>query len=568
MIKEINTAIGVYSKLPRYREILGILYRYGFGDMLKLIRLQKSLNLDDDDTTDPVPTAPTAEGSPAVRFRQALEELGPTFIKFGQILSSRRDLIDETLFIELRKLQATVPPFDGQEAIRIIESELGRPIEELFREFDETPLASASLAQVHRAVARGGDVLAIKVQRPGIAKVIEGDVEILLYLATFLENHVESLAAINPVGVVKEFTKTLLKEQDFTIEAHNLEHFAKNFSTNRTIRIPRIYRELSTEKVLTMEYFRGYPVDMPENLRKHGLDPVKIANRMSKLIFQQIFQHGYFHGDPHPGNLTILNGNIIAFYDYGMMGRLTPAFQENIASMIMGLSQKDHNLVTRSILGMSIEGVAEDTDKLERDVESFAGEHLDVPMKELKLGFVLNRLLEVLMNHKLRMKPEFYLGVKALTQVEAIGQVLDPDLNFNHIGEPYAREVMERKWSLPVIMRSLMDTLGMTIDAIKIMPREMQDIYQRLKSGKMNIPVDIKISPEGFEPLRKTLNHIANRISQALVLSSLLVLSGLLFVARVPPLWHGIPVFALVAVGIAFLSWLRHWITIRRRGGL
>ncbi|MFA6561169.1 MAG: AarF/ABC1/UbiB kinase family protein [Verrucomicrobiia bacterium] len=566
IIERISAAVEVYSRLPRYREILGVLHKYGFGEMLKLVSLQSSLKIKNDEVLQAEDVIQNK--SAAERFRLALEELGPTFVKFGQVLSSRRDLVDEALFLELHKLQAKVPPFPGKEAVRIIEEQLGRPIDELFREFDETPIASASLSQVHRAVARGGAVLAIKVQRPDIAEVINQDLAILADVARFLEKHVEAIAALNPVGVVEEFSKTIYDEQDFTREARNMERFANQFHNNRTIRVPAVYRELSTEKVLTMEYISGYAIDDPSALRKHQIDPVKLADRLAKLIYQQMFQFGYFHADPHPGNMTVLKGEIIALYDYGMMGKLAPSFREKIASMIMGLNEKDNRQVTRSLLGMSDEHFVENMEKLEADVEAFTEEHVSGPLKDLRIGFILNRLLEVLMKHKLRMKADFYLGIKALSQVEAIGVVLSPDLNFINIGKPYATEVLEKKWSFHDLLHNASAALEVTVDVLKTLPFDLQELYQKVRSGKYSIPIEHKINPQGYEPLRQTLNHITNRMAHAIVLSSLLILSGLLFVSNVPPRWHDIPVFAIICVGIAGFTWLRQRWSIHKHGGL
>jgi ubiquinone biosynthesis protein len=317
-----------------------------------------------------------------------------------------------------------------------------------------------------------------------------------------------------------------------------------------------------------MEYISGYAIDDPSALRKHQIDPVKLADRLAKLIYQQMFQFGYFHADPHPGNMTVLKGEIIALYDYGMMGKLAPSFREKIASMIMGLNEKDNRQVTRSLLGMSDEHFVENMEKLEADVEAFTEEHVSGPLKDLRIGFILNRLLEVLMKHKLRMKADFYLGIKALSQVEAIGVVLSPDLNFINIGKPYATEVLEKKWSFHDLLHNASAALEVTVDVLKTLPFDLQELYQKVRSGKYSIPIEHKINPQGYEPLRQTLNHITNRMAHAIVLSSLLILSGLLFVSNVPPRWHDIPVFAIICVGIAGFTWLRQRWSIHKHGGL
>lgn len=564
VLKQIKAAVEVYSHLPRYRQIFHVFFKYGFGEFLELVHLQKRLEIEDHqlETNGDFHRKPFAE-----RFRMALEELGPTFVKFGQILSSRRDLVNEAFFKELHRLQDQVSPFPGEEAKKIVEQELDCKLEEVFKEFDLKPAASASMAQVHRAVLHNGDVVAVKVQRPNVHEIIEIDLAILLDVARFLNKHIKEISSLNPMGVVQEFSRTIRIEQDFTHEAQNMERFAKQFRGNRWIRVPKVHHDLSTERVLTMEYLTGYKVDQLDELETHKINPVKLSERMSRLIFQQMFQFGFFHADPHPGNMTILPTGMIVLYDYGMMGTLTPTFREEIASMIFGLAKKDDRMVTRSLLGMSEEGFVSDIRKLEMDVEAFTEQYLDVPLKDLKLGFVLNRLLDLLMTHKIRMKADFYLGIKALSQVESTGKLLNPDLNFVRFGQPYAITVIEGKYDIGKVFHNVLNSFTESLDLLRELPLDFRDLYQKIKSGKFNIPIEHRIEPEGFEPLRHTLNQITNRLSNAIVTSSVFICSAILILADLPPKWHGFSVIGTLGLFLGGLMSFRLLISIWKSGG-
>ncbi len=564
--KNVMNAVETYQHLPRYRQIFLTFFKYGFVDLLKFVHLQRVLEIADRQLhpkNEALHRKPKAE-----RFRMALEELGPTFVKFGQILSSRRDVFDEALCEEFRKLQDEVPPFPGAEALKIVERELGRPLGEVFKTFDEKPVAAASMAQVHRATLLDGAEAAVKVQRPDITKVIEIDVAILQDVAHFLETHVEEIAVLNPVGIAREFAKTIELEMDFTSEARNMERFAKQFKGNRWIRVPRVYREFSTGSVLTMEYLSGCRLDDPEQLRAQGVDPVRLAERISRLIFQQVFTHGFFHGDPHPGNATILPPGVLVLFDYGMMGTLSVPFRENIADMVVGLVEKDARLVSRALLHMSEEGYVDEPRLLEADVEAFAQQYLDCPLKDLKLGFVLNRLLDRLINHKLRMKADFYLGVKALTQAEASGRELDPNLNFVQFGEPYAMKVIEGKLDYRQILKNLYVSFGETADFLRDFPQEARELYERVRSGRFHIPLQHRFDPKGFEPLRSTLNHISNRLAEAILAAAILICSSVLILAHPDPLWHPLPLLGIAGLVIGGAMALRLAFAIWRSGGM
>jgi ubiquinone biosynthesis protein len=566
ILNSIRSAVDFASHLPRYREIIGVLFKYGFANELRLAALEHLLKME--------PGAPAANRSELqsqplpVRVRLALEELGPTFIKFGQIISSRRDLVNDDFYIELVKLQAQVPPFPGKVAAEIIHRELHSPVDVLFREFDHEALGGASIAQVHRAVRHDGTIVAVKVQRPDIEKNITVDLAIAHDLAVFISKHVPEISGLNPVGMVQEFASSMMKELDFTNEASNAERFANQFEDSDRIKVPRVFPDQSTERVLTMEFIKGLPADEPVILRQHDIDPVELSESITELIFEQIFTHGFFHGDPHPGNLTILPRGVTGLYDYGMMGTFTPEFRLSVARMISGLAEKNHRSVMRSILEMSEEGYAQDPHKMLLDVEAFSDEHLNRPLQEINLGFVLNELLQLLRENHLRMKGSFYLGIKALSQVEAIGRELNPQLNFVELGGPYATQIIVGKYHPKQIFKILQRLLSDSVDFLDTFPHDFRTLYERMKRGNLSLPLQHKIDPEGFEPLRKTLDSIANRLTNAILSASVLVCSSILVLANVPPHLFGLPVIGLTGLIFGAFMCIRLVLSIWKHGGL
>ena len=564
MFSELKSAVGFAHLIPRYREIIQVLWKHGFGEIFKLVILQQVVGMEDKELTEKA----THEESLPVRVRLALEELGPTFIKFGQVLSSRRDLISDDLYFELCKLQDHVPPFDGELAKTIVETELGKPIKTLFSSFTIKPIAGASIAQVHKAKLHDGTKVAVKVQRPDIRKVIDLDLAILHDLAKFVEKNVTDLSGMNPAGVVEEFSATLVKELDFTHEANNANRYRTQFEKNPSVKVPIIYNDHTTSKVLTMEFMTGYSVVDPETLRKHNIDPELLAENLTDMIYEQVLNFGFFHGDPHPGNLCVLPGGVVGVMDFGMMGSFTPSFRASIARLLAGLAKKDHGMVMTAILDISKERFTEDPNKMLSEVEAFSDLNLSGPLENIKLGEVLNKLLALLRHNRLRMDDSFYLGIKAFTQVEAIGQALNPSLNFIARGEPFARPMIEEKYKFPHVTEVLGKLLTGSLDFLEQFPADFRNLYQRFKAGKLTIPIEHKINSEGFEPLRKTMHSIANLMAAAILTASVLICSSILVLASMPPvLWH-ISLFGFLGLVWGSIMGFRLAIHVWKHGGL
>ncbi|HLZ20464.1 MAG TPA: AarF/ABC1/UbiB kinase family protein, partial [Smithellaceae bacterium] len=417
-----------YRHIQRYRQILSVLFRHGFGDVVDTLKIEQyldiGLNIISRKSRDNVEALSRAD-----RIRMAIEELGPTFIKVGQILSTRPDLLPMDLVTELGKLQDSVPPFEFASVKNILEEELKVPLSEIFSEFDETPLASASIGQVHRASLVGGDDVVVKIQRPGIRKTVEVDLEIMLHLATLMEKHFKDMEVHKPTQIVEEFARTLDKEMDYGMEAANLEQFAAQAGDDHCVYVPRVYREASTGKILTMEFIDGIKASQIGELEKEGLDRKEIARRGFDLILKQIFIHGFFHADPHPGNLFILPDNVICFLDFGMMGRIGRISREHFADLLMSIVSRDEEKAVHALLKLTVSDQESNRQSLERDMADLINSYAYRPLKEIDLEKFLQQMLDMMAKHRLTIPADLFLMIKSLSTVEGLGLSLDPEFD-------------------------------------------------------------------------------------------------------------------------------------------
>jgi ubiquinone biosynthesis protein len=494
--------------------------------------------------------------SRAARARMVLEELGPTFLKMGQILSTRPDLLPVEFIQELSKLQDDVPSFPYSEVVAVIETELQQPLDQIFLSFEERPLAAASIGQVHRAQLLDGTHVVVKVQRPDIKRTIEVDLEIMLHLASLMERHLDGWDVQRPTRIVEEFSRILGKELDYTLEAAYTERFARQFEGDSDVYVPQIYREVTTSRMLTMEYIRGIKPTAMERLVEEGLNQKKIAQKGLNLILKQIFVHGFFHADPHPGNIFVLPDNVICYIDFGMMGRLDLDAREHFADLIMSIVHRNENEAVVALLSLTLSEEEHDYPALEKDVAEFMDQHCYRPLKDVDLGALLQNLLDVATLHRLGIPPDLFLLIKALSTVEGLGRMLDPDLDVVEQAAPFVKRVQLNRINPRRIGRDVVNSGSDLFCLLKDIPRELRTILKLARQGK----VRMEFEHRGLEPMLANHDRVSNRLSFAIVLASLVIGSGLIVLSGIPPTWHEIPLVGLA--GFIFAGCMGFWLLI------
>lgn len=537
--------------LRRLAHILHVMVEKGGGHYVDRLRLKGYL---------PKGSVEQAAGalSDAQRFRMALEELGTTFIKFGQMLSVRRDLLPDDIIQELQKLQDTVPPFSSGQARHILEEELGQPISQIFASFEDVPLAAASIAQVHAATLPDGKAVIVKVQRPDIENTIQVDLEILFFIARLLYKHVSESQPYDPVGLVEEFAETLLHELDFRREGRNAERFRDNVVDDPAIAVPQIFWEFTRRRVLVMERSRGHKIgdDYPPDVAAHH----HLADVLVHTYLTQLFEYGFFHGDPHPGNLFILEDGRLCFHDFGIVGRLSARDQENLKQLFMALIVRDAEWMADVYLDMGGGGADIQRDAFVRDLNEALEEYYAVAAEESSFAEVLYQFVRLGRRHRIHVLREFLLVFKALLTMESVVRILNPRFNMMAALQAYVPRMIGQQFIPEFNQMALMSKGYRALSALRLgmsgLPRALTKAIRRLQSGE----VVLRLRHEELDGLEQHLDRASNRLSLSLIIAAVVVGSSIMMSADIGPRYDGIPVLGLAGYLVA--SFLGLWLVV------
>lgn len=548
--------------IRRSRQIVRVLIKYGFDHILELVNLshlvargRRLLRRHN---------AVIAQLSPAERLRLALEELGPTFVKLGQVLSTRPDLVPQTFIRELAKLQDMAPSFSFDQVTALIAAELGQDAATLYAELDPTPLAAASIAQVHAARLPTGERVAVKLRRPGIVEIVETDIDVMMGLAMLAERHIPGLDLYDPVGVVKEFARTIRREMDFTREGRTIEKFADNFKGTATLYFPKVYWDRSAKGVLTLEFIDGIKVSDSPALKRAGIDQKVIARNGAEIFLRMVLEHGFFHGDPHPGNVFILPGDIICLLDYGMVGRLDAKLRAYLADILMAIVKRDVDELISILLYSGEIAESPDVRTLRRDLSEFIDNYYELPLEEMEVSKMFMEFIELSATYHIKLQPDLILLAKALVTVEGMGRILDPQFDMMTILRPFVENALKDRLSPPQITKNLTDLLWSYLNLTRTLPRDIKEIINRINRNKFKIDLEHR----GLDHFIRELDKSANRLSSSLIVAALIVGSSIVMQIDKGPKLFEYPVFAFMGYTIAGVIGFWWVIAILRSGRL
>jgi ubiquinone biosynthesis protein len=535
--------------LPRYRQILATLIRYGYRDVVAALHLEGIVR--------PIERAALGEGvAPADRprrLRLVCEDLGPTFVKLGQLLSTRPDLVPEAYVQELALLRDDVRPFPYAEAEAILAEEYGRPPAEVFAAIDPEPVASASISQVHRAVLPDGRPVALKIRRPGIEKTVAADLDILRNLSQLAERRLPTLAPYHLTALAREFERSIKRELDLDVERRTMERCRRQLRNLSFAHVPEVFPEFCTQRVLCMEFIAGVGVDDLGGLRRLGIEPAKVAERGAKILLTQIFRTGFFHADPHPGNLRVLPGGVVAPLDYGMFGQIDARTRERIADLLGSLVAQDTRGVLRALDALDIRapGGEGDPKALERDVGELVAQYADLTLDSIDLARLLGELVGLIRNHHLRIPPDLVLLIRSLVTIESVGRTLDPHFDIARQLKPFLRDLALRRYSPARLAGSAARTAEDLQQIATLLPDVLRESLEKIGRGELAVKFDV----QHFEQLVRQLTRASYTLTAGIVIAGLLVGSSLI-------VQSGSKVVTLGAMGYAAAGVLGLWLIL------
>ena len=551
-------ALTAVRDLGRLHDIASILIRYGFGDMVRrmglanaLERAGRALHWNEAEELAHLP--------PPARVRRALEEMGPTFVKLGQVLATRVDLFEPEWIAEFGKLQDSAPSAPWADVRQQLIEDLGAPPEEVFAAFDPVPLAAASVAQVYRARLEDGSEVVVKVRRPGIRPIIEADLRWLARLAELAEGESPELRAFRPQEVVRQFTQSLRHELDFAVECRNAERIAENFvgfsdqdvpadatapepsATPPIIVIPRVYWQWIGERVCVQEFMAGIPGRNLAAVDAAGLDRKTLARRGAHAVLKMIVEDGFFHADPHPGNVFYLPGNRIAFIDFGMVGRLTEERRDQLIRLLLGLVKHEPRRVADVMLDWTGDG-AIDEDGLMLEIQAFVDQYHGVALKQLSLGAMLSDLVAILRQHRLALPSDLSLLVKAFITLEGMGRELDPDFDMAGEAMPLLEQAMRARYTPAALIKRGWRAAGEALTLITDLPHDLAKLLRAARRGRLEIHIDVT----HLKRVGNQLDSAANRLVVGIVVAALIIGSSIVMTVPGGPSLLGLPFFGLI----------------------
>ncbi|WP_201320535.1 AarF/ABC1/UbiB kinase family protein [Pseudanabaena sp. lw0831] len=491
----------------------------------------------------------------AIWLRESMLQLGPTFIKVGQLLSTRADILPAESVEELSKLQDKVPAFTATKAQQIIESDLGKPIAEMFGYFDPIPLAAASLGQVHKAQLHTGEEIVVKVQRPGLLKLFAIDLGILKRIAQYFQNHPKHGRGRDWVGIYEECSKILYEEADYLNEGKNADTFRRNFRSDRRIMVPRVYWRYASRRVLTLEYMPGIKVSNYEALEAAGIDRKAIARIGAESYLEQLLNHGFFHADPHPGNLAVTGNGELIFYDFGMMGQIQSITREKLLKTFFGIAQKDAEAVINSLIELGALEVTGDTGPIRRSVQYMLDNFMGQPLEKQSVAAISDDLYDIAYDQPFRFPATFTFVLRAISTLEGLGKGLDPNFNFMEVAKPYATNLMENGSSKESgnLSTAFFGELGRQAAQVSntaiALPRRIDDTLAKLDRGDIRV----RVKSQETDRLLRRLSNVGIGGIYALLGATCLLCATLLFInsLQIPA------VIAAIVAGLFVLVLLR-----------
>jgi ubiquinone biosynthesis protein len=547
---------GTLRDLPRLREIGRILFRHGLG------HVAQRLHLPGVRWWRPRPPSPaTIPLSLPQRVRMIFEDLGPTFIKFGQILSIRRDLLPEEYFREFEKLQDAVPPFSYAEVAGLIQEEFGQDVKDIFEELASEPLASASIAQAHLARTKSGQEVIVKVQRPQIRQIILQDLAIMEHLAQLLARRIPELGRYDPIGLVEEFRKTILQELDFRREGRNADRLRRHLHEMSGIVIPQVFWEYSAPRVLTIEYMVGQ--GLRETVNRSHEERHGIAVNLYKAFLKQIFEDGFFHADPHPGNLLFLSNGSVGLLDFGIVGRLSRDRLAGLGTILLAIMEQDVEALLDECIALGLMPMDLDRRAIQYEIEDLLAENLDLPLRDISLGHILETLFELGRKHRLKVRSNLVLLGKTMMTIEAVIRALDPSFALVEEARWEMERLVRRRLSPDALFKTGWRTTRQVYHLARRLPQRLERILQHVEEGR----VRIELMPGTEAHVLRQWERMWHRAIRGAMVCALIIGSSLLIQARIGPIVGGLSVAGLLGYGLAVMLGLPLLRTLQRRDG-